>query len=119
MLNLLIDTSNKDHITLTLKKEETLIDRQTIPAKFKQAEVLLVSINKILKKNKITLNKLTKIKINNIGQSNTSLRIGVVNANALGYAAKIKIEGMNKSSQKIILPVYLTQPNITYEKVKT
>ncbi|MFH0973018.1 MAG: hypothetical protein V1768_03475 [Patescibacteria group bacterium] len=61
-----------------------------------QAEKLLPAIDKLLKKNKIKLSDIKKIQVENQGGSFTALRIGVVTANALGYALGIPVEGTQK-----------------------
>ncbi|MBU1160797.1 MAG: hypothetical protein ABII99_01050 [Patescibacteria group bacterium] len=67
-----------------------------IKAKRMQAEKLLPAIDKLLKKNKIKLSDIKKIQVENQGGSFTALRIGVVTANALGYALGIPVEGTQK-----------------------
>ena len=65
-----------------------------------------------------------KIKVENYGGSFTSLRIGVITANALAYALKIPVEANSKINHKnkkfglysIVEPVYDREPNIGISK---
>lgn len=68
-----------------------LIVRQKIKAPRQQAEKLLPAIDRMLRTKKIKLNAIKKIVVVNRGGSFTSLRIGVLTANALGYALKIPV----------------------------
>ena len=107
-----IDTTQNDNIYLALKEGNNIISEKNIPARRKQAEVLLIEIDKLLKKNKITKKKLSKIEVANTGGSFTSLRIGVITANALGYGLGIKVQNSKLKTQNerdkfnIVEPIY-------------
>lgn len=114
-LILTIDTSDSTAIILTLEKNNGFKIVKKIKAARQQSEKLLVSVEKLLLSQKATLKNLQKIKVVNFGHSFTSLRIGVITANALGYALGIPVEaessahGMNKFSKgkqalKIVAP---------------
>jgi len=134
---LYIDTTVNDEINLALLKsvqdDLEVYKTKKIIAPRQQSEKLLVSIEKMLANNNLKLNGLKKIIVNNHGGSFTSLRIGVITANALAYALNIPIETgslegkilkKNKSIKKlktfsahsIIEPIYDMEPNIGKSK---
>jgi tRNA threonylcarbamoyladenosine biosynthesis protein TsaB len=123
-MQLYIDTTSNTDIYLALKKEKQVIADLTEPAERQQAEKLLPSIEKLLKQNHLKMADLTGIAVNNHGGSFTSLRIGVVTANALAFALKIPISGVDKKDLKkraginIVEPIYSTEPQITIKKPK-
>lgn len=119
-----INTTENNEIMLELIKNEKIIDRKKILAPKKQAELLLPGIEKMLSKNGFSLNDLKKVKVDNSGGSFTSLRIGVVTANALAYALNIDIEAQDKKDFKkakkikLIPPKYSQEPQIIIKKKK-
>ncbi len=126
-ITLIIDTSYKEEIKLSLEKDNQFLSSKKIKAVRSQSEKLLVSIDQFLLKNKIKISDLKEIKVASYGHSFTSLRIGVITANALGYALKIPVlslEDKNKSSKKkikklsysIVEPVYDKEANIGVSK---
>lgn len=76
----------------------------------------------MLKKAGVELKQLEKIRVVNKGGSFTALRIGVITANALGYALGIPVEGTagaarrDKAGFDVVEPVYEKEPNITVSK---
>jgi len=115
---LYINTTDNDKVVLAIKKENKVLYEIKFGARFKQAEKLLPEIDKLLKKKKIKLKDFAKIEVENYGGSFTSLRIGVITANALGFALGIPVigtNGKNLKSQKlsIVKPIYDREPNIT------
>jgi tRNA threonylcarbamoyladenosine biosynthesis protein TsaB len=121
-MTLTINTSDRDIIILSLLKGEILLAKKTFSAHRQQSEKLLPGIDKLLQENKVKLADLKKIIVTNIGGSFTSLRIGVVTANALAYALKIPIESPDKQVLKtsqgllIVAPKYDQEPMITVKK---
>jgi len=121
---LYINTVLNDEIVIALYNKEKLIAEKKISAPRQQAEKLLPAIDKLLKAKKIKLSDLEKISVENYGGSFTSLRIGVITANALAYALKIPVEAKSKMNQKnkkfgaysIVEPVYDREPNIGISK---
>ncbi len=135
-MTLYINTASKDVIEVAIlkniEKEYDLVDLEIIVADRNQSEILLPSIEKIVKRNKISFNDLSAIVVNNNGGSFTSLRIGVLTANALAYAISkpliagyfdrlikgshlslTKLEGkLTVSNLEIIKPIYDKEPNI-------
>ncbi len=115
-----IDTTNNGFLEIALEKTGE-IKRTRTKAHYNQAEKLLPAIEAVLKKNKVELKDVKKIKVRNRGGSFTSLRIGVVTANALAYALGIRIEGENGSKKikgiEIVEPIYGKEPNITIKRI--
>ncbi len=120
MIILNIDTSNNDFIALSLEKAGKIIKRKKVLARRRQAEKLLPAIATLLLVSKISLSKISKIKVEHRGSSFTSLRIGVLTANALAYALGIEVETMvldKKNLKKLkgfnlVLPKYDRDPEI-------
>ncbi|NCO79723.1 hypothetical protein CO116_01665 [Candidatus Falkowbacteria bacterium CG_4_9_14_3_um_filter_38_19] len=123
---LYINTTDNDNVQIALKSKREIIVEKKFKAKYRQAEKLLPAISKLLKINKINLKDLQKIKVENREGSFTSLRIGVVTANALGYALGVPVEGgtgkakVVKSERgrqfNVVIPKYNYKPNITMKK---
>ena len=120
-----INTTLNNEIELTLKKDGKILACQKFSAPHQQSEKLLPGIDKLLKKNKVKLSDLTGIEVENRGGSFTSLRIGVVTANALGFALKIPVtpKGSKLKAQSsklsVVKPAYDREPNITLKKQLT
>ena len=108
-------------MTLSLKDQGDILVQKEITVKYDQAEKLLPEIEKMLKKAKIQKGDLEAIEVVNAGGSFTSLRIGVVTANALGYALGIPVIGTSGEKKKskgfsVVQAVYSSEPNITVKK---
>jgi len=100
------------------EKEETLALKE-VKVEKKQAEKLLLAVNAVLKKAKLELKAIKKIVVADEGGSFTSLRVGVLTANALGYALKIPVvaESGRKNRKvfagfQLVEPRYYGEPNI-------
>jgi len=94
-----------------------------IKAERQEAEKLLPAVEALLKNKKRSLKQIKKIEVANRGGSFTSLRVGVVTANALAYALGIDVEGNKKSKAKnkkfsVVEPFYDREPEITVRKKK-
>jgi len=89
---LYINTTAPDEMIIALRSETKTMARRKIKSVRNQAEKLVPAIDALLKKNKIKLSALKKIIVAARGGSFTSLRIGVITANALAYALKIPVE---------------------------
>jgi len=139
---LFINTIKKDSsaIEIGIFNNGKRLAKREVRAQYAQAEKLLPLIDKLLKGQKLSAGKtglknksqmgLARIKeivVVNKGGSFTSLRIGVVTANALGYALGIPVSealedgqtaGSRKKSGKfsIVQPKYYKEPNITLKK---
>lgn len=123
-MTLYINTVSGEEIIIALYDQDKLIGQKKIIAPRQQSEKLLPAIDKLLKLKKVKLKDLKKISVENYGGSFTSLRIGVITANALAYALKIPVEAKSKKPQKnkkfgtysIVEPVYDREPNIGISK---
>lgn len=116
---LYINTVSKDEMIIALRDGKKSFEKK-IKVDHNQAERLLPAIDSFLKAKKAKLSDLTKIIVASRGGSFTSLRIGVITANALAYALKIPVEAEEKSARKnkrfdrysIVEPDYDREPNI-------
>jgi len=124
---LYINTVRKDEIIIALKDGAKVAARKKMKASHNQGEKLVPGIDCLLKSKKIRLSALKKIVVASRGGSFTSLRIGVITANALAYALKIpvvaeELEAREKKNQKkfgssnIVEPLYDSEPNIGLPK---
>lgn len=122
------NTTNNDAVEIVLKRRDgSVLASKKFKARFKQTEKLLPAIEKLLKVKKLRLSDIKKIEVANSGGSFTSLRIGVVTANALAYALKIPVAANHGTSEivrsgrrsfKIVEPIYGREPEITVKKIK-
>jgi len=132
-----INTTKGDEIEVVLRSGDKAVARKKVSARFAQAEKLLPLVNKILRDNKLGLKDVEGIMVNNEGGSPasgrgisfTALRIGVVTANALGYAIGCRTSdvgfrrsdfgfrmsdvGCRKRGFDVVAPIYDKEPNIT------
>ena len=121
-MKLYIDTTNNQEIILRLLRGTKLVAELIEPAARAQAEKLLPAIETILRTNQFKLADLTSIEVCNHGGSYTSLRIGVVTANALAFGLNIPIKGLEKADLKkkngisVVEPKYATDPQIVVKK---
>jgi tRNA threonylcarbamoyladenosine biosynthesis protein TsaB len=123
-MTLYLNTTEQDEIIIGLKKDDKFLARKRVRARRQQAEKLLPAIDNLLRLKKIRLSQVKKIIVANQGGSFTSLRIGVITANALAYALKIPIEAEPRTDKKnkkfanysLVEPVYDREPNIGVSK---
>lgn len=122
-MTLYINTTLRDEIIISLKNGDNILVTKKINSPRTQAEKLLPAIDRLLKARKIKLSDLKKIIVANYGGSFTSLRIGIITANALAYALKIPVIAENKikknkefSGYSIVEPIYDREPNIGISK---
>lgn len=123
-MTLYLNTVSSEEIVIALYDNNKLLIEKKISAPRQQSEKLIPAIDKLLKSKKIKLSDLSNIKVENYGGSFTSLRIGVITANALAYALKIPVEASSKINKKnkkfglysIVEPVYDREPNIGISK---
>jgi hypothetical protein len=125
---LYINTTQNNLVGIGIKDKNKFIVKKTFVSRRTQAEKLLPSIDKLLKTNKLKLSDLKGIEVANQGGSFTSLRIGVVTANALAYAlgipaagelGKAKMIGKGKRGFQVVEPEYSGKPEITVKKQAT
>ena len=117
---LYIDTTDNDIVKIALEARGNILASKEFSARRQQSEKLLPEIDKILKAKKKKISDIKSIRVADQGGSFTSLRIGVVTANALGYALGIPVTGSLKTNKTkdiyIVKPVYDREPNITKKK---
>lgn len=112
-----IDTSLADVIIIQLDDGLKQYSKK-IKAARAQSEKLLSSIDNLLIKNNYKFKDIKKIKVQSEGNSFTSLRIGVLTANALAYALNIPVEAINRDvpfkflGGAAVSPKYEGEPNI-------
>lgn len=128
-MKLFIDTTKNNDIIVALERNGNILSKNKISAKFTQAEKLLPLIDKILKKKGIKLSEIKEVCVCNESggldtdyrTSFTALRIGIITANALGYALGVFVKGtrgntLKKRGVRTINPIYSQEPNITLKK---
>jgi len=114
---LTIDTGLDPYIQIILEEGKKTVKKK-IKAERKQSEKLLPAIVSLLAQEKISWDKISGIKVSNVGGSFTSLRIGVLTANALAYALKVPISSVSGedvfkfSGGQAVKPHYGSEPNI-------
>lgn len=129
---LFINTASYDEIVIALLTSDgKKIKTKKFKAARQQAEKLLPAVSQLLESQNKELKDLTRIQVVVTGGSFTSLRIGVVTANALAYALNILVEAVtadgeilkNQAVKKfatynIVTPQYDREPNIGIKKKK-
>ncbi|MFA6428056.1 MAG: tRNA (adenosine(37)-N6)-threonylcarbamoyltransferase complex dimerization subunit type 1 TsaB [Candidatus Buchananbacteria bacterium] len=132
---LIINTILPDQVVLYLANQVKLLKQESIKAKRSQTEKLLPAVANFLAKQKIAWSKVKAIGVVNGQGSFTSVRLGIMTANALGYAFNIPViqilikeeltpQLLKKFIQqtkkakgfKLVLPLYNREPNITKPK---
>ena len=122
---LYINTTQINLIKISLKDKNKVIVVKKFKSHRTQAEKLLPAVEKLLKANKLKLSDLGGVEAENRGGSFTSLRIGVVTANALAYALGIPVKGQGGTDIRhlravgrfnVVEPVYDREPEITMKK---
>lgn len=88
---LYIDTAESGYINLELRTKSGAVFGKKIKAARRQGEKLIPSLEKLLSEQKLKLRDIKKILVVNEGGSFTSLRIGVITANALAYALGVPV----------------------------
>jgi len=125
---LYIDTTQNNLIKIILKGGDKIVAEKKLNSDRTQAEKLLPAILGLLRAKRLKLADLKEIKVANRGGSFTSLRVGVVTANALGYALglpvagefnKARTFGRGKRSFKVVEPLYDREAEITSQKSNT
>ena len=122
---LYINTTQNNLIEIGVKVKNKFIVKKKFSSRRTQAEKLLPGIAKLLKVNRLKLSDLKEIKVANQGGSFTSLRIGVVTANALAYSlgrpvtgefGRVKMVNQGQRSFNVVEPLYSSQPAIIKKK---
>ncbi len=89
---LLIDTSDNKKIKIGLKIDKKSFYLNSNPTTLK-SQVVLILIDKLLKKHGLHIKDVTQIEVNLGPGSFTGVRVGVSVANALGFSLKIPVNG--------------------------
>lgn len=123
---LYINTTKNHYIDIALRDGDDVLVQKKFEAKYSQAEKLLPEIEKLLKHLKLKLSDILKIEVENKNKTSdtsfTALRIGVITANALGYALGVGVSGISasvkngKTNFDVIKPIYDSNPNINMKK---
>ncbi len=115
---LFIDTSDQAKVIIALKQGQVVLAQKKFLAPKRQAEKLLPAINLLLRGMKKKLTDLKGIEVADSGSSFTALRIGVLTANALGFALNIPVKAasqaktLSRNKIKVVAPKYDKMPNI-------
>lgn len=113
-----IDTSNPELVSLALYDGDAEVASREFEARRRQSELLLAEIESLLVKAGKKLTDLDKIRVNDKGASFTSLRIGILSANALAYGLGIEVESFSGAKPlpfvggKVVKPEYTREANI-------
>ena len=130
---LFIDTADNKIIRLEIRRGREIMVREEIGAEYAQGEKLLPAIRAMFREDGIDAAKIERIVVENRGKSFTALRVGVVTANALGYALGIPVSGVGGGKARatgkerkeggafgpeitVVRPDYGREPNITARK---
>ena len=123
-MTLYINTVSSEEIIVALRDGRLVLAQKRIKAPRQQGEKLVPAIAALLKANKLKLIALKKIVVSNHGGSFTSLRIGVITANALAFALGIPVEAEGEDGKKdlknmkkfgarrLVVPAYDRPPEI-------
>lgn len=118
---LIIDTVSRAGVAVALKSFGQMVAERFWSGDRQQAEQLLPGILALLDEQGVTWPEIDGVEVVNQGGSFTSLRIGVVTANALAFALGLPTVGSSGSAlsadgYQIVQPEYSGQPNITIKK---
>lgn len=120
-MELYIDTRQETYLALRTEKGG-IIDDFNDATNFNQSELLLKSIDELLKKNHLELKDLSRICVQTGAGSYTGIRVGLTTANFLALSLNIPVLDSTKkqdSTEKFSKPVllnYQKEPFITKEK---
>jgi tRNA A37 threonylcarbamoyladenosine modification protein TsaB len=125
---LYINTTQRDSFTIALASKEGILKKKTVKSARKSSEKLLKTIHQLLASNKQLLSNIKRVFVAQGPGSFTSLRIGILTANALAYALEIPVIGVrndaefknlkkfintNQLFKKPVVPSYGAEPSIT------
>ncbi|MBI3290206.1 tRNA (adenosine(37)-N6)-threonylcarbamoyltransferase complex dimerization subunit type 1 TsaB [Candidatus Microgenomates bacterium] len=99
-MKLFIDTSDSERIIVGVDGE-----KQATDAKVQKAQMLLLVIDKLLRKKKLEIKDIEEIQVNTGPGSFTGLRVGISVANTLGWALGVRVNG-KEVKKSLIEPVY-------------
>ncbi len=112
--------SSSTKIEIKLIETEGVVKEESQPAQYEQSEKLLPLIEQVINQSGRAVSEIKEIEVENKGGTFTSVRIGIVVANALGYAWGVPVVGTDSPGQEkqvnglsMVQPVYNKEPNIT------
>lgn len=115
-----IDTTDPEYLIAAAYCDGAVLAEEKVAARRRQSEELLPAIDRALAKAGLAKTDLDKIEVANQGGSFTSLRIGIVTANAMAYALQIPVEGSVKrkdqAAKTYVEPVYDNTPEFVAKK---
>lgn len=100
---LLIDTADNKKIKIGLEIDKKSFYLNSNPTALK-SQVVLILIDKLLKKHGLQIKDVTQIEVNLGPGSFTGVRVGVSVANALGFSLKIPVN--SKKVGDLVEPLY-------------
>ncbi|HUT21988.1 MAG TPA: hypothetical protein VMX18_01110 [Candidatus Bipolaricaulota bacterium] len=136
-MKIIISTESNQKFSIALADSNRLIDFVLVEKPFRQSELVLKTIDKLLKKHKAGKRNLKEMIVVSGPGDFSAVRIGISIANALGYAWNLPVKGIElekkyktekskladvlKLSEKVkagkmAKPVYNAEPNITAAK---
>jgi len=104
MKKIKIDTSNNKQITIELKIDDIKPQKIISDSIVLRSEAAIPLIDKLLKKNNLTLEDVNEVEVFEGPGSFTGLRVGISIANALGFLLKIPVNG--RKIGEMANPVY-------------
>ncbi len=112
--------NNSTKIEIKLIEAEGVVKEESQSAQYEQSEKLLPLIEQVINQSGRAVSEIKEIEVENKGGTFTSVRIGIVVANALGYAWGVPVVGTDSPGQEkqvnglsMVQPVYNKEPNIT------
>ncbi len=114
---LTIDTTLDNDIEVALTSDNFRLVKR-VKASRQQAEKLLPLIEKIMLTAKIDWSQIKEVRVQDQGGSFTSLRIGILTANALAFALGVPVTAFSKTTTfkfpggQAVKPIYQSEPNI-------
>ncbi len=112
--------NNSTEIEIKLIEAEGVVKEKSQLAQYEQSEKLLPLIEQVINQSGRAVSEIKEIEVENKGGTFTSVRIGIVVANALGYAWGVPVVGTDSPGQEkqvnglsMVQPVYNKEPNIT------
>jgi len=114
---LTIDTTLDEDIEVTLTSDKFRLAKR-VKASRQQAEKLLPLIEKVMLSARISWPQIKEIRVQDQGGSFTSLRIGILTANALAFALGVPVTAFSQATTfkfpggQAVKPLYQSEPNI-------
>lgn len=106
MNKLFIDTTSNQEIIVRLTIDTNVYEKK-VAIQNNRTQVVLPTIEKLLKENNLSVKTLDAIEVNTGPGSFTGLRVGAAIANALGFALQIPVNNIAfKESGKVVEPHY-------------